>query len=232
MIFKQLFDPTSSTFTYLIGCEKSKQCLLIDSVFEMMQRDLELVESLQLTLIATLETHIHADHITAAYLLKQKTNSKIYYPKTKLINCADEFISEDLDIKIGEISLKPIFTPGHTDLDYCFYIKDQNPGMLLTGDCLLINGCGRTDFQSGDPVSLYNSIHNKLFTLDDDTIIYPGHDYNGLTHSTLGYEKERNPRLNINIKLAEFVTIMNELNATMPKLIDIAVPANQRCGHN
>ena len=230
MIFRQLFEPTSSTYTYLIACEETGACALIDTVVDTTERDLDLLTELELTLDFTIDTHIHADHLTAASKLKALTGSKIIYPATCGLTCMDMGAVEGETIYIGNIELVPLFTPGHTDHHLAYLIDNGTHNMVFTGDALLIEACGRTDFQSGDAETLYESIHTKLFSLPDDTLVYPGHDYEGRLVSTIKQEKQRNPRLGNDKSLQEFLEIMNNLKLPYPKKIDFAVPGNEDCG--
>lgn len=230
MIFRQLFEPESSTYTYLIGCPETRQAALVDPVRETVERDLELIQALGLTLAFTIETHVHADHITAAARLRSLTGSKVVYPAADAITGADLAISEAEPLDIGTVRLQPLFTPGHTAAHHCYLTRAGDCIRVLTGDALLIDGCGRTDFQGGDPELLYRSIHEKIFTLPDDSLIYPGHDYHHRHVSTVAQERERNPRLGAGKTLEEFVEIMGGLNLPYPRKMDEAVPANQRCG--
>lgn len=230
MIFNQLFEPTSSTYTYLIGCEDTGQCVLIDTVVDTAERDIDVVKKLGLNLAYTIDTHIHADHLTAAIKLKKLANSQIIYPHNCQLPCMDIGAQEGTAIKFGNIELHPIFTPGHTDHHYAYLIDNGCQQMIFTGDALLIEACGRTDFQSGDATTLYESIHNKIFSLQNDTLVYPGHDYSGRLVSSVLQEKQRNPRLGNNRPLKEFVEIMDNLDLPYPKKIDFAVPGNEDCG--
>jgi len=226
MIFRQLFEPLSSTYTYLIGCEHSRQAALIDPVYPTWERDLQILKELNLNLAYTLETHVHADHITSALKLRQETGSKIVFPKQSAAECPDLVVEDGIVFSLGDIAIHPLYTPGHTDDHFAYGIVDK----ILTGDALLIDGCGRTDFQNGNADQLYNSIHTKLFSLPDDTLVYPGHDYNQRHVSTILQEKERNPRLGNNKDLTDFIELMNNLNLPYPKFIDYAVPGNKQCG--
>jgi len=226
MIFRQLFDLNTFTYTYLIADESTSKAILVDTVKEQSERDLKLLKELNLELCYTLETHIHADHITAASTLKNATNCQIVYPKSAHCDCADKYINDEEILTIGSIKLKAMFTPGHTDDSYCYLINNE---YLLTGDCLLVRACGRTDFQHGDVKQLYHSITKKLFNLNDEIKVYPAHDYHGFSMSTIGEEKNYNPRL-AGVSEQGFIEIMNNLNLAKPKYMDIAVPFNQRCG--
>ncbi len=226
MIFRQLFEPVSSTYTYLLGCEETGQAVLVDAVLPTWQRDLQEIAQLGLRLVYTVDTHIHADHITAARKLKQEAGSRIAHPAIDGLECADISLAEGRPLQVGSINLQPLFTPGHTDGHHAYRADNR----VLTGDALLIDGCGRTDFQNGDATTLYCSVHEKLFSLPDDTLVYPGHDYTGRRVSSIAQEKNRNPRLGGEKSLAEFVEIMRNLNLPYPRFIDYAVPGNRDCG--
>jgi len=226
MIFRQLFEPLSSTYTYLFGCEETGQALLVDPVVPTMDRDLQLIADLGLELKKTVETHVHADHITSALHLKQNTGCEIAFPDVDNLPCADTHIVDGQPITLGSVELLPLFTPGHTDDHYSFL----SDGRLLSGDCLLIDGCGRTDFQNGSAQTLYRTITEKLFSLPGETLVYPGHDYQGRHVSSIAQEKARNPRVGGDKSESDFVEIMNNLNLAYPKFIDYAVPGNQLCG--
>jgi sulfur dioxygenase len=179
-----------------------------------------------LKLACTVETHVHADHITSALRLKSETGCEVIFPATDAFECADRLVEEGVPLKVGGISLEGLHTPGHTDDHFAYRLADR----VLSGDALLIDGCGRTDFQNGDAATLYRSVHEKLFTLPGDTLVFPAHDYSGRRVSTISQERERNPRLGGGRDLAEFVRIMGALNLPYPKFIDYAVPGNRRCG--
>jgi glyoxylase-like metal-dependent hydrolase (beta-lactamase superfamily II) len=226
MIFRQLFEPLSSTYTYLIGCEDTGQAILIDPVIASMERDLAEIHRLGLKLAYSVDTHIHADHITAARHLKKEVGSKIAAPAYDQLPCADIGIEEGKPFQVGSITLQPLHTPGHTDGHFSYLFNDR----VFTGDALLIDGCGRTDFQNGNAAALFRSVREKLFTLPVDTIVYPGHDYKNRFVSTIEQEKKRNPRLGGDKTLEEFKEIMANLNLPYPKFIDYAVPGNKQCG--
>ncbi len=230
MIFKQLLEPDSCTYTYLIACPESGTTALIDPVLETVDRDLALLQSLGLTLDFTIDTHIHADHLTAARRLRELTGSRIAWPALDQLPCADIGLREGEPFLVGKIPLHPLFTPGHTDHHHAYLIDNGTHHLLFSGDALLIEACGRTDFQSGDAATLYRSIHEKIFSLPDESLIYPGHDYEGRFVTTVAQEKQRNPRLGNNRSLEEFVAIMEGLDLPYPRKIDIAVPGNQQCG--
>lgn len=226
MIFRQLFEPVSSTFTYLIACEETREAVLIDPVLPTWQRDLSELNDLALRLVYTLDTHIHADHITAAAKLKREAGSRIAHPAIDDLSCVDVPVEDGRPLVVGSLSLEPLFTPGHTDGHHAYRLDER----LFTGDALLIDACGRTDFQNGDAATLYRSIHEKLFSLRDETLVYPAHDYEGRRVSSIAQEKSRNPRLGNDKPLDDFVKIMTEMDLAYPKFIDYALPGNRECG--
>ncbi len=226
MIFRQLFEPLSCTYTYLLGCEETGQAVLIDPVVVAIDRDLAEVNRLGFALAYTLDTHIHADHITAALELKKKAGSKIAAPAYDRLPCADLGIEEGKPFQVGSMALQPLHTPGHTDGHFAYLLGDR----VFTGDALLIEGCGRTDFQNGDAGALYKSVREKLFTLPDDVLVYPAHDYEHRHVSSIAQERKRNPRIGQERTLEEFKNIMANLNLPYPKFIDYAVPGNKQCG--
>src|SRR5690554_3730095 len=213
MIFRQLYEPISSTYTYLIGCEETGQAVLIDPVINSLQRDLNELQKLGLALAYTLDTHIHADHITSALQLKQKVGSKIAAPAMDRLPCTDVGVEEGKPFLVGSLSFKPLHTPGHTDGHFAYIFQDR----VFSGDALLIDGCGRTDFQNGDTDTLYRTVNEKLFTLPEDYLVYPAHDYQDRRVSTIAQEKSRNPRLGQDKSLEEFREIMQNLNLAYPK---------------
>jgi len=226
MLFRQLFEPQSSAYTYLIACEESGEAALIDPVLETVERDLQLLDDLGLSLRFTIETHIHADHVTGASRLRELRGCKCAVPQRSRAEHADVAVREGEPIRIGALELQPLYTPGHTDDHHSYFIE----GRVFTGDALLIDGCGRTDFQNGDAATLYRSVHDKIFSLPCDTLVYPGHDYQKRHVSSVGQERERNPRLGSGTTVEEFVAIMAGLNLPRPKKMDVAVPANRTCG--
>ena len=221
MIFEQLFDTKSSTYTYIIASGKGREALVIDPVIEKTDEYIEVLKNLELKLVKVIDTHIHADHITGLNELNKRTNcTRIMGEKSKS-EVIDLKITDNENIKIENIELKAIYTPGHTDCSYSYLMDDR----VFTGDTLLINGTGRTDFQSGSPYDAYDSLFNKLLKLPEDTLVFPAHDYNGKKNSTIGSEKNNNPRLQVSSK-DEYAEIMNNLKLPNPKMLDIAVPAN------
>jgi sulfur dioxygenase len=228
LVFRQLFDPPSSTYTYLLGDRPSGQAVLIDPVFEQVRRDVALLGELGLKLVATLETHVHADHVTGAWLLKQRTGSRIMVGKASGAVGVDRHLSQDDVVQFGGRRLMVRATPGHTNSCLTYVLDDRS--MAFTGDCLLIRGAGRTDFQEGDTAAMYRSIHEQIFTLPDDCLLYPAHDYRGLTVTSVAEERRFNPRIGGEISLGDFTGYMKNLRLAHPKMIDIAVPANLRCG--
>lgn len=230
MIFRQLFEPESSTYTYLFGCPRTGKAVLLDPVLETIDRDLAALQDLELELEYTLETHIHADHITSACRLRSLTGCKVAYPEMDGLACADVAVSEVSPLRIGNLTLQPLFTPGHTDAHHSYLVDLPGSLRVFTGDALLIDGCGRTDFQDGDAAVLYRSVHEKIFTLPGDTLVYPAHDYHHRHASTVTQERERNPRLGGGKTLEQFIEIMANLDLSYPKRIDVAVPANRLCG--
>ena len=230
MLFRQLFEPQSSAYTYLIGCEDSGEALLIDPVLETVERDLKLLSELQLTLKYTIETHIHADHVTGAARLRESTGCRCAVPQKSGASHVDIPVREGESIRIGGLELQPLYTPGHTDDHHSYFLKGSDADRLFTGDALLIDGCGRTDFQNGDAATLYRSVHEKIFSLAGDTLVYPGHDYQQRHVSSVDQELQRNPRLGGGKSIEEFVAIMAALNLPRPKKMDVAVPANRECG--
>ena len=226
MIFRQLFEPLSSTYTYLLGDESTGLAILIDPVIVSMDRDLGEISRLGLKLAYTLDTHIHADHITAALELKRAVGSKIAAPAFDRLLCTDVGIEDGKSFQLGSISVEPIHTPGHTDGHFAYRCDER----IFTGDALLIEGCGRTDFQNGDAEALYKSVREKLFNLPDETLVYPAHDYQDRFVSSIAQEKRRNPRLGGDKTLDEFKHIMANLNLPYPRFIDYAVEGNRQCG--
>jgi glyoxylase-like metal-dependent hydrolase (beta-lactamase superfamily II)/rhodanese-related sulfurtransferase len=228
LTFRQLFDQQSSTYSYLLGDEGSRQALLVDPVFEQARRDAALIHELGLTLVATLETHVHADHVTGAWLLKKQLGSEILVSASCGAAGADRALAHGDRVRFGKHHLEVRATPGHTHGCVTYVLDDES--MAFTGDCLLIRGSGRTDFQQGDAHAMYRSVHGEILRLPATCLLYPAHDYRGLTVTSVGEERRYNPRLGGDIGEADFVGYMENLGLPHPKLIDIAVPANLRCG--
>ncbi|MBQ0721118.1 MAG: MBL fold metallo-hydrolase [Gammaproteobacteria bacterium] len=226
LLCRQLFDRDSFTYTYLLVDTATHEGALVDPVMEQFDRDLQYIEELGIELLYVLETHAHADHITSAGLLRQKTGAKIVFSESAGIEAIDIALIDGDELKLGNYSIKAIATPGHTSGCMSYYIDDK----VFTGDTLLVRGCGRTDFQQGDAQMLYDNVTSKLFTLPDDTIVYPAHDYKGRTSSSIGEEKRWNPRLGGGQNASGFIDIMDNLNLDMPKKINEAVPANVNVG--
>jgi len=230
MLFRQLFEPGASAYTYLLGCEQTGQAALIDPVLETVERDLDLLKELGLTLACTIETHIHADHVTGASRLREQTGCKCAVPEQSGASHADVAVREGEPIHVGAMEIRPLYTPGHTDDHHAYFLDAGGGARLFTGDVLLIDGCGRTDFQNGNAATLYRSVHDKIFALPGETLVYPGHDYQQRHVSSVAQERERNPRLGGRRTLDEFVAIMSALNLPRPRQMDVAVPANRLCG--
>jgi glyoxylase-like metal-dependent hydrolase (beta-lactamase superfamily II) len=230
MIFRQLFEPQASAYTYLIACEQTGQAALIDPVIEAVERDLRLIRELGLALACTIETHIHADHVTGAGRLRALVGSKAGFPAASGAEFVDFTISEGEPLAIGEMLLRPIYTPGHTDDHHAYLLESAGTSRVFSGDALMIDGCGRTDFQNGDAATLFHSVHDKIFALGDDTLVYPAHDYNRRHVSSIGQERARNPRLGGGKSVDEFVAIMAGLHLPPPEKMDVAIPANLHCG--
>ena len=221
MIFEQLFDTKSSTYTYILSSGKGREALIIDPVLEHTDQYINLLNKFELKLVKVIDTHIHADHITGLNELSERTNCTKIMGENSKSEVVDLRVKEDENVKIDNINLKVMYTPGHTDCSYSYLMNDR----VFTGDTLLINGTGRTDFQNGNARQQYDSIFNKLLKLPENTMVYPAHDYNGKKHSTIGSERKNNPRLQVN-SVDQYVEIMNNLKLANPKMMDVAVPAN------
>ena len=225
MLFHQLFDKNSSTYTYLIASAKGREALIIDPVLENIEQYIKLLNELDLKLVKVIDTHIHADHITAASKLKNKTNCTTIMGEHTPSNAVEIKVKDNEIIYVDKLEIKVIYTPGHTKDSYSFLMNS----CLFSGDTLLINGTGRTDFQGGNSEDSYNSIFNKLLKLPEETLLYPAHDYNDQKVSTIGKEKKFNPRLQVD-SVSEYTDIMNNLNLSKPKLMDINVASNIKLG--
>lgn len=225
MIFRQLFDHKSSTYTYLLAERAGGEALLIDPVDENTDQYVRLLNALDVKLVLAVDTHIHADHVTALGSLAAKTDCVTAMGEASGVECVSVRFSEGEKLRVDNLHLDILYTPGHTDDSYSFLLPDR----VFTGDTLLIRGTGRTDFQNGDPAAQYDSLFGKLLTLPSDTFVYPAHDYNGMTVSTIGEELRHNPRLQVGSRQA-YIDQMNALDLKDPELMDIAVPANRCCG--
>jgi sulfur dioxygenase len=226
MIFRQLIDIESSTLTYILADEISREALIIDPVLENYERDLALINDLELNLLYILETHIHADHITSARKLAIETQAKIAISSTSGHKKADLLLEDEQIVSFGKYNLLTIHTPGHTNGCCSFYCDEK----LFTGDTLFIRGCGRTDFQSGDSATLYQSVTEKLYCYPDETAVYPGHDYKGRLSTSIGEEKKHNPRLKLSNNKEDFIKLMDDLKLDLPIKLKTAVPANLQGG--
>src|SRR6201997_2246945 len=227
LVFRQLFDPASSTYTYLLAASRSSVAIIIDPVFEQVRRDAALIEELGLRLTYSLETHIHADHVTAAWMLKRRTGCRIAVSATGGAEGADRYLVPDDIVAFGERNLQVRATPGHTSGCLTYVLDDRS--MAFTGDCLLVRGSGRTDFQEGDPGSMYRSVRQQIFSLPDSCLLYPAHDYRGLTVTSVGEERHFNPRLGGQLSGADFVGYMSILQLLLPRKMGRAVPAKLEC---
>ena len=227
MIFKQVFDTKSSTYTYIIASAKGREAFIIDPVIENVESYINILNELNLKLVKVIDTHIHADHVTGATKLKLQTNCSTIMGEHTPADTVEIKVKDDEIIKIDQLEIRAMYTPGHTSDSYSFFMNN----LLFSGDTLLINGTGRTDFQNGSSKDAYNSIFNRLLKLPEDTLLYPGHDYNGKKVSTLGNEKKFNPRLQVQ-NAEEYAEIMSNLNLSKPKLIDSNVSRNIKLGSN
>jgi glyoxylase-like metal-dependent hydrolase (beta-lactamase superfamily II) len=227
MIFKQIFDTESSTYTYLIASAKGREAVIIDPVIENVDNYIKVLGELDLKLVKVIDTHIHADHVTGATKLKKATNCTTLMGEHTPADAVEIKVKDGEIIEIDNLKIKSLYTPGHTSDSYSFLLDSY----LFSGDTLLINGTGRTDFQNGSSKDAYNSLFNNLLKLPEETLVYPGHDYNGKFSSTIGNEKKFNPRLQVKSE-DEYVDIMSKLNLSKPKLIDINVSRNIKLGAN
>ena len=227
MIFKQVFDTKTSTYTYLIASAKGREAIIIDPVLENVEDYISILKQLDLKLVKVIDTHIHADHITGASKLKQATNCTTIMGEHTPADTVEIKVKDQEIINIDNLKIKSMYTPGHTSDSYSFLLDNY----LFTGDTLLINGTGRTDFQNGSSKDAYNSLFNNILKLPEETLVYPGHDYNGKFSSTIGKEKKYNPRLQVKSE-DEYIDLMSKLNLAKPKLIDINVSRNIKLGAN
>ena len=225
MLFRQLFERESSTYTYLLAARRGGEALLIDPVKEEIGKYLQLIKELDLRLVFAVDTHVHADHVTALGDLRIATSCATIMGAESKAACVSRKVTDGEVIKVDSLELRALYTPGHTDDSYSFVAEDR----VFTGDTLLIRSTGRTDFQNGDPRAQYQSLFGKLLKLPDETLVYPTHDYKGWTVSTIGEEKAHNPRLQLASE-REYVNLMDSLKLSNPKLMDVAVPANLACG--
>jgi glyoxylase-like metal-dependent hydrolase (beta-lactamase superfamily II) len=228
MLFRQLFDATSSTYTYLLADEETREAVIIDPVLDRIERDARLVRELDLQLLYSLDTHVHADHVTGSGSLANRLGIRTVLSERAGVGCADVLVKDGDVVRFGLLALEVRQTPGHTD--GCLTLVTGDRAMAFTGDALLIRGCGRTDFQQGDSRALYASVHEKIFSLPDATLVYPAHDYEGRCCSSVGEERRHNPRLGDGKTLAEFRAIMADLRLAPPRQIAVALPANLRGG--
>jgi glyoxylase-like metal-dependent hydrolase (beta-lactamase superfamily II) len=228
MLFRQLFDPETSTYSYLLADEVTRDAILIDPVLDQIERDIDLLRDLDLQLRYALDTHVHADHITALGSLRERLGANTVISERAGVGCADLRVEDGDVIRFGGCGVRVLETPGHTT--GCLSYAALDRAMVFTGDALLIRGCGRTDFQGGDPEQLYRSIHDKLFALPGTTLVYPGHDYKGRTASSIDEERRCNPRLGGGRTCAEFTAIMRALTLARPRFMNVALPRNVRCG--
>lgn len=229
MLFRQLFDSTSSTYTYVLASRTGGEAVIIDPVKDQLEQYLKVIRELDLKLVHAIDTHTHADHITALGDLRDITHCTTIMGELSQAHCVSQHVREDEVVRVDGIELTAIYTPGHTDESFSFVLNPNAPQAVFTGDVLLIRGSGRTDFQGGDAHRSWDSIVNKLFKLPDATTLYPAHDYKGWTASSIGEEKHFNPRLAGKTE-SEYVDIMNGLNLPNPKMMDVAIPANLACG--
>ena len=231
MIFKQLFDIKSSTYTYLISSGKGREALIIDPVKENVGDYIKLLKELDLRLVKVIDTHIHADHVTSASALREITNCKVAGPANDNLKCRDINFRDKDSLTLGtSLEIKAFHTPGHTDTHFSYVIEHNDRKILFSGDALLIDACGRTDFQSGSSKELFNTIKKFFYSMPDDTRVYPAHDYNNKSCSTIFHQKNDNSLIDHKINLKNFVQKMNDLKLDKPKKIDIAVPKNNKCG--
>lgn len=231
MIFRQLFDYDTWTYTYLLADETNRDAVIIDPVVEKMPLYTQLFKELDVKLTHAIDTHVHADHVTALGTLRETFGAKAVHGAASTASGIDKLLEDGEELVFGSQRLKGIATPGHTDDSFSYLLSANGRDMVFTGDTLLIRGSGRTDFQNGDAGTQYDSIHDRLLTLAEDTIVYPGHDYRGMTESRIGEEKRFNPRLQVANK-QEYIELMDNLDLPNPKFMDVAVPANLEAGYS
>lgn len=225
MLFRQLYDLDTGTYTYLLASQPGREAVIIDPVLEQLNTYVQLLRELDIRLVKAIDTHTHADHVTAMGQLRETTGCVTIMGEQTRAECVSQRVTDGELIEVDGLQLRALYTPGHTDESYSFVMDDR----VFTGDTLLIRGTGRTDFQNGNARAQYDSLFNKLLKLPEDTLVYPGHDYKGWTVSTIGEEKHYNPRLQVR-SVEEYMNIMNNLNLPNPKYMDVAVPANLACG--
>lgn len=230
MLLRQLFDFDTCTYTYLLADERSGDAVIIDSVIGKVDRDLRLMGELGLRLVYIFDTHVHADHVTGAGKLREATGAVTIVGQHADVECVDQCVAHGDRVSFGAFEVEVRSTPGHTSGCVTFIVRDGDTTMAFTGDAVLVRGCGRTDFQEGSASTLYHSVHDQVFSLPEDTVIYPGHDYRGHSSSTVGEELSHNPRLNRDVSESQFVTIMENLDLAPPKHMSVALPANLACG--
>lgn len=230
MLLRQLFDPDTSTYTYLLADALSGEAVLIDPVAEQVERDIALIDELGLSLRYSLETHVHADHVTGSGVIRERLGCQTGASSAAGVPCADVQLTDGKRLKFGRHTIEARHTPGHTDGCVTYVVQDGDTTMAFTGDALFVRGCGRTDFQQGSSARLYDSVHRRIYSLPDNTLVYPGHDYKGATVTTVGEEKAHNPRLGLAVSAERFDAIMSGLNLAPPRRLDEAVPANLACG--
>ena len=229
MLFRQFIDAESSTYTYLVASGRGREALLVDPVREQIDQYTRAIDELGLRLVLALDTHTHADHVTGIGKLRERTGCTTMMGERTRAECVDAHVHDAELLDVDGIRLRALYTPGHTDESFSFVLDTPAPGLVFTGDVLMIRGTGRTDFQNGDPGQSYDSITQRLFVLPDDMLVYPAHDYKGWLSSTIGEERQYNPRL-AGKSRAEYVDIMNNLDLDDPKMMDVAIPANLACG--
>lgn len=231
MLFRQLFDEDTWTYTYLLADPETKEALIIDPVLERADRDARLISELGLELVYSLDTHVHADHVTGSGAMRETFGAQTVLSKAAGVDCADITLDDGDTLRFGSYEIEARQTPGHTGGDLTYVVRDGERTLAFTGDALLVRGCGRTDFQQGDARRLFRSVRDRIFSLPDDALVYPGHDYRGRTVTTVGEEKALNPRLRLEVTEEQFVEIMDNLGLADPKRMHVAVPANLACGN-